>query len=120
MVPSIAATIGYYLAGVPSPLLVGLLHPGHLLRPVPVENTLIAFPVIGVVVLLGHVWWAVFLAAWMFIVVGLLDNVLRPLLMRGRSNLHGALVFFSLMGGVLAFGAIGLVIERSRWRSSWP
>ena len=106
---SIAATAGYYIAGVPSPLLVGLLTLVASFIP-SVGTALIALPIIAVMVLLGHVWWAVFLAAWMFIVVGLLDNVLRPLLMRGRSNLHGALIFFSLLGGVLAFGAIGLIV----------
>ena len=42
--------------------------------------------------------------------VGLIDNVLRPYLIRGGAQLHGALVFFSLIGGISAFGAVGLFL----------
>jgi predicted PurR-regulated permease PerM len=45
------------------------------------------------------------------LLVGTVDNVLRPVFMRGgASHLHGAAIFFSLMGGILAFGAMGLVV----------
>ena len=43
-------------------------------------------------------------------VVGLVDNVLRPLLLSGRTQLNGLLVFVSLLGGISAFGFIGLVL----------
>lgn len=43
-------------------------------------------------------------------VVGMADNILRPLLMSGRTSMHGLLVFISLLGGVGAFGFIGLAI----------
>lgn len=43
-------------------------------------------------------------------VISMADNVLRPLLLSGRTSMHGLLVFISLMGGVVAFGFIGLVV----------
>jgi len=43
-------------------------------------------------------------------VIGMADNILRPLLLSGRTSMHGLLVFISLLGGVAAFGFIGLVI----------
>mgnify|MGYP000589274775 CR=1 FL=1 len=43
-------------------------------------------------------------------VIGMADNVLRPLLLSGRTEMHGLLVFISLLGGMAAFGFIGLVI----------
>jgi predicted PurR-regulated permease PerM len=43
-------------------------------------------------------------------VIGLADNILRPILLAGKTTLHGLLVFISLMGGVAAFGFIGLVV----------
>jgi predicted PurR-regulated permease PerM len=43
-------------------------------------------------------------------VVGLVDNFLRPALVSGRTQLNGLLVFVSLLGGVSAFGLIGLVL----------
>jgi predicted PurR-regulated permease PerM len=44
------------------------------------------------------------------VVVSSVDNVLRPILVSGRSQLNGLLVFISLLGGVIAFGALGLVL----------
>jgi predicted PurR-regulated permease PerM len=43
-------------------------------------------------------------------VIGMIDNVLRQVLLMGRTAMHGLLVFVSLLGGVAAFGFIGLVI----------
>jgi predicted PurR-regulated permease PerM len=43
-------------------------------------------------------------------VIGMADNVLRPLLLSGRTTMHGLLVFISLLGGMATFGFIGLVI----------
>jgi predicted PurR-regulated permease PerM len=43
-------------------------------------------------------------------VIGLVDNVLRPMLLSGRTQLNGLLVFVSLLGGISAFGFLGLVL----------
>jgi predicted PurR-regulated permease PerM len=43
-------------------------------------------------------------------VIGLVDNFLRPALLSGRTQLNGLLVFVSLLGGIAAFGFLGLVI----------
>jgi predicted PurR-regulated permease PerM len=43
-------------------------------------------------------------------VISMADNVLRPLLLSGRTEMHGLLVFISLLGGIAAFGFIGMVI----------
>lgn len=42
--------------------------------------------------------------------IGLIDNVLRPILMSGRTRMNGLLVFISLLGGIAAFGLLGLVL----------
>jgi predicted PurR-regulated permease PerM len=44
------------------------------------------------------------------VVVSSVDNVLRPILVAGRSQLNGLLVFISLLGGVFAFGLLGLIL----------
>jgi predicted PurR-regulated permease PerM len=53
---------------------------------------------------------AIVLAAWGLIVVGLVDNLVKPLLIRRGLEIHGGVVFFSLIGGLAAFGAVGLLI----------
>ena len=42
--------------------------------------------------------------------IGMVDNVLRPLLLSGRTSASGLVIFLGLLGGVSAFGFIGLVI----------
>jgi predicted PurR-regulated permease PerM len=43
-------------------------------------------------------------------VAGLIDNVLRPVLLSGRTQMNGLLIFISLLGGLAAFGLLGLVL----------
>jgi predicted PurR-regulated permease PerM len=42
--------------------------------------------------------------------ISLIDNFLRPLLLSGRTQMNGLLVFISLLGGIAAFGLLGLVL----------
>jgi predicted PurR-regulated permease PerM len=103
------ATAGFFIAQAPSPIFFGLLTLFASLIP-SVGTALVTLPVAGLVLLLGHPWKALFLALWALVVVGLIDNILRPWLIRGGVQLHGALVFFSLLGALSAFGAVGLFL----------
>src|SRR5512138_60319 len=59
---------------------------------------------------LGHTASGIFLLAWAVGVVSTVDTLARPWLMRGRMALHGGIVFFSLIGGIAAFGPIGILL----------
>ena len=50
------------------------------------------------------------MAAWGTIVVGSADNILRPMLISGRSEVPTLAVFIGVMGGLSAFGFIGLFL----------
>ena len=108
-VQAVIATIGFFIARAPSPIFFGLITLFASLIP-SVGTALVTLPVAGLLLLLGHPWAALFLALWALVVVGLIDNVLRPMLIHGRVQLHGALVFFSLIGAIGAFGAVGLFL----------
>lgn len=56
----------------------------------------------------GEWQWALFLVAWGVVVVGSIDNFLRPLFMQGAS-MNTAVVFFALIGGLQLFGIAGLI-----------
>jgi predicted PurR-regulated permease PerM len=56
----------------------------------------------------GEWQWALFLVAWGVVVVGSIDNFLRPLFMQGAS-MNTAVVFFALIGGLQVFGLAGLI-----------
>ena len=43
-------------------------------------------------------------------VVGSIDNILRPAILSGRAQMNGLLMFISLLGGISAFGLLGLVL----------
>lgn len=58
----------------------------------------------------GEVVKGIILVVFGTVVIGMADNVLRPVLLSGRTSMHGLLVFISLMGGIGAFGFIGLVM----------
>jgi predicted PurR-regulated permease PerM len=58
----------------------------------------------------GHPYMAGFLALWGVVVVGLVDNVVKPYLIKGDIEMHGAVVFFALIGGIAAFGMVGLLV----------
>lgn len=58
----------------------------------------------------GHPWHALFLALWGLFVVGLVDNVVKPLLAKRGMTMPGAVVFFALLGGLAAFGGVGLLL----------
>jgi predicted PurR-regulated permease PerM len=103
------ATIGYELCHVPQPLFFGLLT--LLTSFIPsVGTSIISLPLAGLLLLLGHPWAALFLALWGLLFVGTVDNLVRPLLIKGDINVHGALVFFAIIGGIGGFGLVGVVV----------
>jgi predicted PurR-regulated permease PerM len=58
----------------------------------------------------GHVGQGLVLLGLGAGVVSSIDNVLRPMLLAGRAQLNGLLVLVSVLGGIAAFGPIGLVL----------
>ncbi|NJD32931.1 MAG: AI-2E family transporter [Gammaproteobacteria bacterium] len=101
--------IGFWIAGLPSPLVFGVL--GALFALVPVVGTVIVWgPAAAWLALHGDHGHAIFLALWGMIAVGSVDNFLRPLLISGRSEVPTLAVFVGVMGGLSAFGFIGLFL----------
>lgn len=108
-VQALAALVGYLIARVPNPIFFAAIT--FFVAFIPAVGA--AVVVLAAALLLfvtGHPYMAIFLAAWGMIVVGLVDNLVKPLLIRRGMELHGAVVFFSLIGGLSAFGAIGLLV----------
>jgi predicted PurR-regulated permease PerM len=103
------ASVGYWLSHIPQPLFFGLLT--LLTSFIPsVGTAIISMPLAALLLLLGHPLAALFLAAWSVLFVGTVDNLVRPLLIRGDLDVHGAIVFFSILGGIATMGLAGLVV----------
>jgi predicted PurR-regulated permease PerM len=58
----------------------------------------------------GHWPKAIVLALWGALVIGTVDNFLRPKLVGDRVKLHELFIFFSVLGGLQVFGVLGIVI----------
>jgi predicted PurR-regulated permease PerM len=99
--------IGFAIVGLPSPIVFGVL--AALCSLLPVGGA--AF------VWIPAVLWLFFTKRWgsgsFMLVWGLLlgglDNVLRPLLISGRARISAFVVFLGVLGGIPAFGAIGVI-----------
>ena len=108
-VQALVALVGYLIARVPHPIFfAGLTFFGALVPAIGAAG--FALAAAGLLVLTGHPYLALFLAIWAVTAVALVDNVVKPLLLRGGMNMPGAVVFFALIGGLGAFGPIGLVL----------
>ncbi len=106
---AVVALIGYVIARVPAPFFFAAVT--FFVAMIPAIGAAAVCLVAALFLLLtGHPIAAAFLAAWGILVVGLVDNVVKPLLIRGGVQMHGAVVFFALLGGLAAFGAIGLLV----------
>jgi predicted PurR-regulated permease PerM len=109
LVQGAVATVGFFIASVPNPLFFGTLALFAAFIP-SVGTALVTFPLVGLLVLSGYIWQPIFLAIWAMLAIGLIDNLLNPLLIRNGVRLNGVVIFVSLVGGMLVFGAIGLII----------
>ncbi|MBM7037819.1 AI-2E family transporter [Vibrio sp. 188UL20-2] len=77
---------------------------------IPVVGTaLIWVPATIYLFVTGDTTWAIFLGIWCVLVVGSIDNILRPLLMQGSAGMNTIMIFFSLLGGINLFGLLGLI-----------
>lgn len=101
-------SVGFALVGLPSPIVFGVL--AALFALVPMAGTPVVW-VPAVLVLAAQQRWyaAAFLLGW-GVVVATLDNFLRPWLVSGRAEVNTLTVFIGVLGGVSAFGPIGLFL----------
>lgn len=100
--------LGFWIAGVPAPVLLGLAV--FLLSVVPVGPPLVWGPAALWLYFQGETGWAVFLALWGTLVVSSVDNFLKPFLISRGASLPFILVLMGVMGGAVAFGFIGVFL----------
>jgi predicted PurR-regulated permease PerM len=105
----ILAGLGFMLFGVPSPFVWGTAV--ILAATVPVFGSPLGWlPACAYLMVQGRSGAALGLLAYCTIVVSGIDNVIKPLLLRGSARIHPLLGFLSILGGVLAFGVFGFLI----------
>lgn len=109
LLQSVVAVIGYYIVSLPAPVFFGALT--FVFALVPAIGAASVCVLAALLLLLsGHPVSALFLALWGVVVVGLVDNLVKPWLIKGEVEMHGAVVFFALLGGLASLGAVGLLV----------
>ena len=100
--------VGFAICGLPSPVVFGVL--AALLSMLPVGGTALVWVPAAIALFVQHSWgYGIFMVVW-----GLLsssaDNVVRPMLISGRAQISTLAVFIGVLGGIAAFGPLGLVL----------
>ena len=106
-VQAVMGGIGLAIAGVPfAALLTAVM---FMLCIVQVGPTLVLAPAVIWIFWSGSTGWGIFLLVWT-VIVGTMDNFLRPILIRRGADLPLVLIFAGVIGGLLAFGLVGIFV----------
>ena len=99
--------IGFGIAGLPSPVVFGVL--AALVAMLPVGGAALVWIPAALWLFFDGRWgYAIFLVVW-GAMMSLLDSFLKPLLISGRAPISTLVVFIGVLGGIAAFGAIGII-----------
>jgi predicted PurR-regulated permease PerM len=101
--------VAFGLAGITAPVFWGVMMGFFSLVPV-VGSALIWAPAAISLIADGHIVAGILLAVFCSVVVGLVDNVVRPWVISGRAEMGGLVVFISVLGGISVFGLLGVVV----------
>lgn len=104
----VLAGIGYWIFGAPSPLFLAAVT--MLVAMIPFGTPFAWGSVAVWMAINGDLWGAVGLAAWGTFLVSWIDNFVRPLVISSATQIPFIIVIFGVLGGLAAFGAVGLFI----------
>ena len=97
------------VAGVGAPIFWGVMMGFLSLVPF-FGSALIWVPASIGLMLGGHIVRGILFGSFCAIIVGMVDNVVRPWFISGRAEMNGLLVFIGVLGGLSAFGLLGVVL----------
>lgn len=101
--------LAFWIAGVPSPAIWGLMM--VLLAMIPLVGSALVWVPAGIILLLmGELWQGIFVLAFGFGIISVIDNIMRPKLVGKDSQMHPLMIFFAILGGISFFGLPGFVI----------
>ena len=101
--------IGFWIFQIPSAAFWGLCMVFSSVIPL-IGTSLVWIPAALYLAFTSSLWAAVGLALWGTLFIAGSDNVLRPLLLKEKANLHPLLTFLSVLGGLLYFGFLGFIL----------
>jgi predicted PurR-regulated permease PerM len=109
IVQGLLTGLALWVLGVSTPLLLGVLAGFSSLVPV-LGTSLVWLPAAIYLMVAVQLWKGIALLLWGALVVASSDNVVRPLIVRGRVEIHPLLLLFAMLGGLRVFGLLGIFI----------
>jgi predicted PurR-regulated permease PerM len=109
MVQGLLGGLAFWVLGVPTPAVWGVLMGGLSLIPM-IGPAFVWIPAGAVLIASGATLRGVLLLLFGALVISTIDNVIRAVLVSGRARVHPLVVFFGVLGGVLMFGAVGILV----------
>ena len=107
IVQGLFVAAGFAIAGLPSPMVFGVV--AMITALLPAGATVVLVPAVLYLAVQGHWGAALFLALWSA-GLSIVENVVRPLLTAQRAEVSTLAVFVGAVGGVTAFGILGLIL----------
>jgi len=108
IIQGVLGGVSFWVLGLPSPIFWGTAM--ALLSFIPIGGTALIWAPTAIILLIGGaVLKGLILLGLGVFVISMVDNLLRPFFISAKTNIHPLLLFFSVLGGVQAFGLIGLV-----------
>ena len=109
MIQGTLAGLGFWVAGVNAPVFWGTVM--GVLSIIPgIGSALVWIPAVIYLAAAGHAVASSLLGLWCLVVVGSVDNVLRPSMVGKDAKLSDLLILLSTLGGIVMFGAVGVII----------
>lgn len=105
----LVAGLGYLIAGVEQAALFAVLSAAAAVVPL-VGPVLIWLPVALLLFAQGRSGAGAFVIVWNIVLTGTVDNLVKPLVVRGRTDLAPLLVFLGVFGGLSTFGLVGILV----------
>jgi predicted PurR-regulated permease PerM len=100
--------LGAWIAGLPSPALWGLA--AAIVSVLPLfGSALVWLPAAAVLFIQGSTGRGVFMLIWGAVLVGTIDNLIRPWVVVAKLPVHPLVVFVAILGGVETFGLMGIL-----------
>ncbi|MGH9904460.1 MAG: AI-2E family transporter, partial [Pyrinomonadaceae bacterium] len=101
--------LAFWVLGLPSAIVWGVAM--VFLSMIPMLGAFLVWvPAAIYLAVTGHTLKAILLVLWGTLVIGMIDNFLRPKLVGSRTKLHELLIFFAVLGGLQVFGVLGIVL----------
>ena len=101
--------VGFVIFGLSSPVLLGSLYGLASLIPV-IGITLVWLPAATYLVLSGNLFGGIGLVVWCIGSNLLMDNVVGPKIVAGKTRLHPLFILFGVLGGIQLFGLFGIIL----------